>query len=180
MPRTIGVAIGLPEPYATELTKWREALGDPLARAIPPHVTLVPPTEVEDAELAAIRAHLADVAAGQWPFEIQLRGTGSFRPVSPVVFVAVVAGISGCERLESAVRTGPLGRPRRFNYHPHVTVAHDVPDDVLDRAFVELADYQAGFDVSSFGLFERDSSGIWRTEREFVLAGAVRSARPAT
>src|SRR5690348_3602472 len=153
--RTIGVAVGIPEPYAAELQKWRESLGDPLALAIPPHVTLVPPTEVAPADLPLIEKHLEAVAAQQWPFEMQLRGTGSFRPVSPVVFVSVATGISGCERLENAVRTGPLDRPRRFNYHPHVTVAHDVSEEMLDRAFVELSDYHAEFDVVQFGLFER-------------------------
>jgi 2'-5' RNA ligase len=166
---TIGVAVGIPEPYAAELQKWRETLGDPLALLIPPHVTLVPPTDIETADVDPIVTHLRQVAANQWPFEMQLRGTGSFRPVSPVVFVSVAIGISGCERLERAVRSGPLDRPRRFNYHPHVTVAHDVPDDVLDRAFVELADYQATFEVVSFGLFERTTDGAWRTEREFPL-----------
>lgn len=171
--RTIGVAIGLPEPYASELQKWRENLGDPMALAIPSHVTLVPPTEVDNADLPPLEDHLRRVAARQWPFEIQLRGTGSFRPVSPVVFVALATGISGCERLEQAVRSGPLDRPRKFNYHPHVTVAHDLPEALLDRAFAELANYQATFDVASFGLFEQGVDGVWRTEREFPLGTAL-------
>jgi len=37
--RTIGVAVGLPEPFGTELASAR-VLGDPMALAIPPHVTL--------------------------------------------------------------------------------------------------------------------------------------------
>src|SRR6478672_9495205 len=47
---TIGVAVGIPEPYATELREWRHKFGDPMASAIPPHVTLLPPTEVEVAD----------------------------------------------------------------------------------------------------------------------------------
>lgn len=168
---TIGVAVGIPEPYATELQEWRQKLGDPMAFAIPPHVTLLPPTEVDPADRPLIEKHLGAVAERQWPFEMQLRGTGSFRPVSPVVFVALAAGISGCERLEKAVRTGPLDRPRRFNYHPHVTVAHDVPEPLLERAFTELADYRAWFEVTSFGLFERDADGVWHAERAFPLLG---------
>jgi 2'-5' RNA ligase len=149
-----------------------------MAQAIPPHVTLVPPTELYAAELPAVEGHLREVAARQWPFEVRLRGTGSFRPVSPVVFVSLAIGISGCERLEAAVRAGPLARPRRFNYHPHVTVAHDLPGDVRDRAFVELADYQATFDVVAFGLFERDSDGVWRTASEFPLGGVADAGWP--
>jgi 2'-5' RNA ligase len=167
--RTIGVAIGVPDPFAAELQKWREDLGDPLALLIPPHVTLLPPTEVDAADQSRIEEHLATVATRQWPFEMQLRGTGSFRPVSPVVFIALAIGISGCERLENAVRSGPLDRPRRFPFHPHVTVAHEVADHVLDRAFDELAGYQASFDVNCFGLFERGPDGVWTTTREYPL-----------
>jgi 2'-5' RNA ligase len=166
---TIGVAIGVPEPYGAELTKWREDLGDPLALAIPPHVTLITPTELDDSQLAAVVSHLEVVASQQWPFEIQLRGTGSFRPVSPVVFVALAAGISDCVRVESAVRSGPLAGPLKFDYHPHVTVAHDVPPEVLDHAFRELADYEAAFTVEHFGLFERGDDGVWRTDRDFAF-----------
>ena len=171
MIQTIGVAVGVPDPYAAELQKWREDLGDPLALLIPPHVTLLPPTEVDADDLQCIEEHLAAVAARQWPFRMQLRGTGSFRPVSPVVFIALANGISGCERLEKAVRRGPLDRPRRFPFHPHVTVAHEVADDVLDRAFDELSDYQASFDVGCFGLFERGPDGVWATAREYPLHG---------
>ncbi len=169
--RVMGVAIGLPEPWATDLRRWRYELGDPMADAIPPHVTLVPPTEVDETEIAEIERHLDDVAAGQPTFEIQLRGTGSFRPVSPVVFIALAVGISGCERVEKAVRSGPLARTLKFNYHPHVTVAHDLPGDTLDFAFSALADFRAAFEVRSFGLFERGLDGVWRTAREFALRG---------
>jgi 2'-5' RNA ligase len=169
--RVIGVAIGLPEPSASELRAWRHKLGDPMADQIAPHVTLVPPTDVDDSQVADIERHLAEVAASEAPFTILLHGTGTFRPVSPVVFVALAAGISGCERVEKAVRTGPLARTLKFNYHPHVTVAHDLPADALDRAFAALADYSCEFAVDSFGLFERGDDGVWRTEREFLLDG---------
>jgi hypothetical protein len=42
------------------------------------------------------------------PFEVHLRGSATFRPVSPVVFVPLVRGISECERVEAQVRSGPL------------------------------------------------------------------------
>ncbi len=41
---TIGVAVAIPEPWASELQDYRTALGDTTATMIPTHVTLVPPT----------------------------------------------------------------------------------------------------------------------------------------
>nr|MDT0664301.1 2'-5' RNA ligase family protein [Micromonospora sp. DSM 115978] len=138
--RDIGVAIGVPEPFRTELQTWRERLGDPNAAFIVPHVTLLAPISVPDRELGEIECHLAEVAGAGASFRIRLRGSGTFRPLSPVVFVALAMGISGCEVLQEAVRSGPLARPLRFGYHPHVTVAHDIDDEGLDRAREALAD----------------------------------------
>ncbi|MDX6273727.1 MAG: hypothetical protein QOJ92_937 [Frankiales bacterium] len=167
MTRTIGVAIAIPEPYGGQLQAQRERFGDPSARSIPTHVTLLPPTELSASELAHVEAHLSQVATSERAFELHLRGTGSFRPVSPVVFITLVGGISDCERLEAAVRSGPLAREIRFNYHPHVTVAHDVAEEALDRAFTELADYEARFPVWGFSLYEHGADGVWRPQRDF-------------
>jgi 2'-5' RNA ligase len=167
--RSIGVAIGLPEPFNTELQNWRERLGDPNAARIPPHVTLLPPTQVPGDALEPIEEHLRVVAAAEQPFDIRLRGAATFRPVSPVVFVPLVQGISECERLESAVRAGPLSREVRFPYHPHVTVAHDLPPNALDRAFDAVSSYEAEFRVRGFSLFEQDGDGTWRPLRDFVF-----------
>jgi len=175
--RVIGVALAVPEPHASYLQGLRERFGDPLARSIPTHVTLLPPTTVDDSLMPEIDAHLAQVGHQTGPFRLGLRGSATFRPVSPVVFVVVVEGASGCQRLEGAVRAGVLGRPLQFVYHPHVTVAHDLPDDVLDAASAELADYSAAFDVHQFTRYEHEG-GVWVPRRDFVLAGAA-SAAPA-
>jgi 2'-5' RNA ligase len=169
--RSIGVAIGLPEPFNTELQSWRERLGDPNAQRIPPHVTLLPPTEVAASSLDAIEEHLRQVAMTEQGFTIKLRGSATFLPVSPVVFVPLVLGISECERLEAKVRSGPLGRELRFPYHPHVTVAHDLPPEALDKAFDALAAYDGEFHVHGFSLFEQDGDGTWRPLRDFVFGG---------
>ena len=167
--RTIGVAVAVPEPYSSELQGWRESFGDPLASAIPPHITLLPPTEVEDTAMAQIEAHLAEVARAQSSFLTHLRGTGTFRPVSPVVFVALAEGIAGCERLEASIRSGPLDRELSFNYHPHVTVAHLLTDSRLDEAFDKLAGYDARFRVDGFALYEHGPDAVWRTRRQFCF-----------
>jgi 2'-5' RNA ligase len=167
--RTIGVAIPIPEPYGTELQRVRESFGDPLARSIPTHITLLPPTEVETDDLDRIDKHLRTIAESEQPFEIHLRGSGTFHPVSPVVFVSVVLGISDCERVESRVRSGPLLRDLTFPYHPHVTVAHDLPYEVLTTAFDEMASYNVRFGVWGFSLYEHGSDGVWRPQRDFPL-----------
>lgn len=173
---TIGVSIAVPEPFGTALQDYRVALGDVSARHIPSHITLVPPAEVPDGSLRTVETHLRGIAARHQPFRVRLRGTGTFRPVSPVVFVGVVEGISSCEVLAAATRSGPLAVEVNFPYHPHVTVAHDLGDAQLDQAFAELADYDASFEVDQFWLYVHDEHHGWRPTLAFQLGAALAEA----
>lgn len=176
--RTIGVAVAIPEPHGADLQAYRESYGDPLARAIPTHVTLLPPTLVHDSDLSDVEEHLRKVALAGQPFQLHLRGTGTFRPVSPVVFVALAQGIGACERIEAQVRSGPLSRQLTFPYHPHVTVAHDLPERVLDRAYAELASYDVRFPVWGFSLYEHGPDGVWRPQRDFPFGRSLPGPAP--
>jgi 2'-5' RNA ligase len=183
--RTVGVAVAVPEPFGSHLRKCRASFGDPEAERIPPHITLLPPTDVEHSCHKSVIEHLERVAATSRAFTVHLRGTASFRPVSPVVFVQLVAGIAECERLETAVRSGPLARDLAFHYHPHVTVAHHLSDERLDLAAESLEGFDAAFNVTEFLLYEHGTDGVWRPERSFGfglprLAGPVPNPRYPT
>jgi 2'-5' RNA ligase len=171
----ISVSIAVPAPFAGDLQRLRASFGDPSAGSIPTHVTLLSPTEITDDQVPEIHAHLERVAAAQQPFTMRLRSTGTFRPVSPVVFVQVAGGISECERIEQAIRTGPLKRDVRFYYHPHVTIAHLVDDAAMDRAFNELASYDCSFEVAGFRLYAHGDDLVWRSVRSFEFNAGVKS-----
>jgi 2'-5' RNA ligase len=168
---TVGVALAIPEPHAAVLAGWRRRIGDPEADKVPPHVTLLPPTEIEADQLELVEKHLAEAATAVLPFTMRLSGTGSFRPVSQVVFVQVSAGIAQCELLERAVRRDPIVREVEFPYHPHVTVGHDLADERLDEAYEGLRDFVAQFRVEEFTLYTQDGDGAWRPHREYPLTG---------
>ncbi|MPZ60361.1 MAG: 2'-5' RNA ligase family protein [Propionibacteriales bacterium] len=171
--QTIGVAIAIPEPYGSELRRLRASFGDGQANAIPSHVTLLPPTTIAAAELPEVEEHLAEVAKRNCGFVIRLRGTATFRPVSPVVFVALAEGISSCELLANDVRSGRLAQELHYPYHPHVTVAQHLDDAALDTAFTALSGYECVFDVGAFQLFIHGKDAMWRTHQEFGLAERI-------
>lgn len=167
----LGVAIAVPDPLGALLTQWRDKVGDPLAHLIPPHVTLLPPTDIAQFDPADIHRHLEAVAAKHAPFQLHLAGTGSFRPVSQVVFVTVAEGISPCELLAADIRSGLLQRNLEFPYHPHVTIAHDVSPDMLELAYQGLVDVDVRVDVDAFRAFSQDSSGRWVPAKPYPLLG---------
>lgn len=166
----IGVAIDIPEPWGSTLTARRVEAGDPQGEYVPAHVTLLGPTEIAKSSLAAVEEHLAAVAAGHQPFSLHLRGTGTFRPITEVVFVAVAAGISECELIAEAISAAAeLRRETRFPYHPHVTVAQDVESKALDEVFDDLATFSALFEVEHFTLFMHSGEARWQPRRDFRL-----------
>lgn len=166
---TLGVSIAVPEPYGSFLQRQRAAFGDPAAHGIPTHITLLPPTEADAAALPAIERHLAEVAATSQPFRLRLEGTDTFRPLSPVVFVKLVEGEEGCTDLQARVRagSGPCARELQFPYHPHVTVAHGIDEESMDRAQKELRDFAASWTIGGFALYQQGDDAVWRLEREY-------------
>jgi 2'-5' RNA ligase len=166
---TIGVAIAVPDPWGEQLQSYRAGLGDRTADGIPTHITLMPPFDVEPVGLPAIERHLAEASALHSPFRIHLRGTGTFRPTSPVVFVTLAEGISACEQLAYSVRRGPLAADLQFPYHPHVTVAHDLDDVTLDRTFLDLSGFECEFVVDRFSLYVHQRGDGWVPTRDFLL-----------
>jgi 2'-5' RNA ligase len=169
----IGFSIPVPPPWAEEIASARARFGDPYADMIPTHITIVGPTAIDTASLPALIVQL-DIACDQVaPFEVELKGTGTFQPVSPVAFVEVTKGAAECAALANAARKGPLSGETRFPYHPHVTLAHGVSDDIIEQALAEFADLSVRFAVDAVWLYRHFDDGVWRKICRFDLRGRV-------
>jgi 8-oxo-dGTP pyrophosphatase MutT (NUDIX family)/2'-5' RNA ligase len=162
----LGVVAPLPEPLAIHLQAWRRGLGDPAAGRIGPHLTLVPPQTVAERDLHRAVALVERAAAAAVPFLVELDGAATFLPDSPVAYLVVREGGPALEALEAALRESPLDR-RTHPFHPHVTVAQDLPPDRVEAAAAELSGLRAAFPVRELALMreERDQAGdrVWRS-----------------
>ncbi len=167
--------MALPEPLATEITNFRRSFGDRLAAVVPAHITLVTTTPAGDWE-ETVR-HVREVAREQRPFRVTVEGTASFRPVSPVVYLQIRDGFEECIRLHEKLQRGPLARDLAFDFHPHITVAHDIGTPGLDVAAATLKDFAAAFPVAGMGLYEHDNSGVWLLKEELSFGGTSQTRR---
>lgn len=163
---SLGVIISLPPELAAELSARRALYGGPAAAVVPPHITLVSGRARDSWESAA--AHVRQVAAAGEPFVLSLRGTGTFEPVSPVVYVNVAAGAQACTALHGELVAGPVEHLLLFDFHPHLTIAHDLAAETMLRARTELAGFEADFEVTSIGLFDHAKDG-WALREELTL-----------
>ena len=171
---TVGLSIPIPPPYVDALRSCRRRSGDRMADLVNPHITLIPPTPVPTDELEGLIEDLRERCARHQRFRVRLRGTGSFRPVSDVVFVAVAEGISSCELLADSLRVGPLRTPLRFPYHPHVTVAQDVSADALDAAFEGLEGFRADLMIDEVWVHRQEADESWTPLGTLPLAEGKR------
>lgn len=144
----LGVALLLDPPVATEVEGLRRALGDGSLGAVPPHVTLVPPVNVRASELdQAVEVLRRAAYAQRGPLELALGPVTTFWPDSPVVYLAV-GSTEGDDRdrlgrLHDAVLSGPLRRPERWPWVPHVTLADDASPTRIESALAALGSYHA-------------------------------------
>ncbi len=161
----------VPDPIGSQVAAVRAAVGDELGAAIPTHITLLPPTIIDARQHMTFDEHLRGVAHTRGPVLIGLAGSDTFRPVSDVVFLAVGRGAQDCADLNAQVCSGPVSTPSPFAFHPHITLAHDLSEQILDRLAATYHDVDESFTVGEMCLYELTPDAEWRVGERYPFTG---------
>ena len=128
------LVIYIPDPLGRFLDDLRRELAphsNPHA-----HVSVLPPRPLAmDWQAAAGQARA--LTEGWAPFEIELAGLQVF-PVTNVIYIEIGAGAADLRRMHAAMNTGALEFQEPFPYHPHITLAQEIPPQEV-QAIHELA-----------------------------------------
>jgi 2'-5' RNA ligase len=152
--RRLAVALVVPPPVAFEIDGLRRALGDRQLGRIDPHITVIPPINVREEEIADALAVVQAAASGREPLELTLGPVETFGPTSPVRFLAVEPWDPVVD-LYRACWTGVLDREEKRSFHPHVTVDIDGgPRDGDDPALQVLRHYGATVTIDRVTVLE--------------------------
>lgn len=141
--RRVAVALLIPPPASIEIDALRRALGDRQLGRIEPHITLVPPINLREDDIADALAVVQAAARRSSPMDLTLGPVDTFDESSPVRFLAVDPWGPVCE-LQRACWAGVLEREEKRPFHPHVTV--DIDGGITggpDPALELLAGYRA-------------------------------------
>jgi 2'-5' RNA ligase len=96
------------------------------------HVSVLPPRPLAvDWNIASDQARA--LTEGWAPFDIELTGLQVF-PVTDVLYLEVGEGASGLRRLHAAMNADALEFEEPFAYHPHVTLAQELPHECVPDA----------------------------------------------
>jgi 2'-5' RNA ligase len=175
MPRQrLGVVLLLPQPIATEIDGVRRALDDPMRDRVPPHITLVPPVNVRDRDLAAAVSVVRSAAADIEPLNLRIGPGATFEPAEPVVYLQVRGDLDAHERLRRAVLTGPLERTTHDPWVPHVTVAASTASARIPSALVTLARYEVDTTIDRVHLLAEEADHVWRPLADAPLGERAR------
>lgn len=160
----LGVALLLPSPVAEEVDGLRRAVGDRSLSRVPPHITLVPPVNVHQNDLASALALLrAAAAATPGPLTVTIGPPTSFLPANPVLYLPIGGGVDAVHALRRRVWEPPLTRSLAWPFVPHVTLADGVAPDRLAAALVALIGYTATTVIQRVHLLvERRPGPHWR------------------
>ena len=119
------VVIYIPDPLGRFVDRLRRELVPGCSMRA--HVSVLPPRPLAvDWRVACEQAR---VLAETWtPFEIEASSVQVFSNTS-VVYLQIKAGARQLHRMHEAMNTGPLEFREPFAYHPHITLAQDIPHD---------------------------------------------------
>jgi 2'-5' RNA ligase len=95
------------------------------------HVTVLPPRPVH-ADLEEVKKGLTPALRDVNPIQIELGSIKVF-PVSNVVYLSIAEGESELRRLNRVLDQGALRFQTTFSYHPHITLAQDIPLEEVER-----------------------------------------------
>jgi 2'-5' RNA ligase len=89
------------------------------------HVSVLPPRPLL-ADWRDASKQARSLTESWAPFDVELAEIGIF-PVTNVVYLEVGKGSSDLKSMHRAMNQGPLGFDEPFPYHPHITLAQEIP-----------------------------------------------------
>jgi 2'-5' RNA ligase len=121
----------LPEPLGSFMDSLRcELVPRCQARS---HVTVLPPRPLASGLPESAWNDLNDSLNMFPPFRVELGSIEIFAGTN-VIYLSVGAGFRELEQMHTALNRGPLEFAEPYQYHPHVTLAQELPPDRVEPA----------------------------------------------
>ena len=165
----LGVVLLVPGGVAHEVDGLRRGLGDGSLGRIPPHITLVPPVNVNAESLGAAVERVHAAAATVGPLRLELGPATTFWPDAPVLYLAVGGDLAGLHGLRDAVFAPPLERTLTWPFVPHVTLAEDVAPARIPGLVAALAAYRAPITVERVHILREVDGRRWEPIADATL-----------
>jgi 2'-5' RNA ligase len=158
-PNVFALVIYIPEPLGRFL--------DDLRRELVPHynphahVSVLPPRPIHNGWQAASNQARA-LTEGWAPFDVELTSIHVFERTD-VIYIEIGAGASELYALHAAMNSAALAYDEPYVYHPHITLAQEIPHDRVGE-FIDYARRRWA---------EYDGSRTFRADRAVFVQNTV-------
>jgi len=129
------------------------------------HISVLPPRPLA-VEWQAASGQMRALAGAWAPFDVELTGIEIF-PVTNVIYIGVGSGTAELRRMHAATNTRSLAFEEPFVYHPHITLAQEIPHEKVSavhglavRRWKEFAG-ERSFRAERAVLVQNTLSGHW-------------------
>lgn len=169
MPRIrMGLAHLFSEKNSTLVDGLRISLGGFGVGRIPPHITLIPPTNVHSSAIEDEIFRLRSIASGFQDYELEIGPADTFHPVSPVLYLSVAGqGLSQIHSLELRLSSSENFKVSNRAYVPHVTLMDGAPEEVLNWGSTIMSNSLFVETFSSFEMLVSPVHGYWEASSDF-------------
>ena len=107
------------------------------------HVSVLPPRPLSG-DWQVAREQVRALAVSWQPFDITLGGIGMF-PVTNVIYIELVQGAAEMHKLHAAMNSDALRFDEPFQYHPHITLAQEMPGNQVTTVHARASELWNGF-----------------------------------
>jgi 2'-5' RNA ligase len=172
--RLFAVALLPPPALSARVRALRDALDDPRRHDLPPHLTLVPPIDLDPEGAAQLRALLRDVVADREPLQLELGPAASFAPVTETLHLRVGGDVAALHELRDDFRRSPVDRPDHHPFVPHVTLLQRSEPERVAAGLATLVGTVGEWQVDRIHLLERlrpPGGAVWHPVAEEPFGG---------
>lgn len=173
------VAIVPPEPLFSFIREEQQYIADTWgpkkALRVPPHLTLLPPISVNEAELIVLESILKDAASSHKAFMLRVNGYDAFSP--KVIFIKPnypkALHLLYTDIIDTVIARIPhvMNKYPDDTFHPHFTIAYrDLEPDIFRDVWKYFKNKKAKFTVpiQDISIFDKSDVG-WTIGKKFAL-----------
>lgn len=165
----VGLAILFSERNSTYIEGLRLGLGGYGVGRIPPHITLVPPSNLYLRDIRNEIYRLRCLAANISEFELVIGPADTFHPTSPVLYLSIAGnGIETLNFLQNRL-SSPIYRLDDREFVPHVTLVDGIDEQHVIAARDTISSPVAVEKVNGFALLLSKAQGYWELSSDFLF-----------
>ena len=159
--RYVSILAKVPDELAHYVLAWRDAQPE-IDDSGSVHITVMVSPEPDN--MGNVFESLRNALSGTGSIPVTVGEPASFSPITAVSYLTIDEGADELIRLNAISEHAAGASASPFDYHPHITLAQHVPENVILRSlehFAQIPERLKHFEIDTLRVYEFDGQ-MWR------------------